>query len=659
MADDEPFTYPANNGSTGIMEIPTARVMSENHYRAGVSQIEPYRYYYMSISPLDRLEITGRVTEIMGVRADTSDSRFQGYGNTKDKSLDIKYQFLKESKWMPAASLVISDPQGTRLYASQSIVASKQLYPFDFTMGFGNGRFGKNPLTSSGETFKAEIFTNPKAWWRDAQFFWGVQMALSEKYALMMEYNPIRYSRQSPDPARDRYFLDEPPSKFNWGLRWKPFTWSEIDFTYQRGEKFGVNASVQFDLGQSLRPLYTPPFRENKKYKTNPLKERFTEALYEAGFSDIAIVIDGADLWIEAQNDRYFDDLKAVGIAARIIDGIAPLKFSDVHIILTRNSIPIFDFATTGYDISEWQADRLTSSEFYYLARIDTTRLKGLDAEKEHKQNIDYGIKPALETYVNDPSGFFKYRLGADAWMSWNPWSGASFTVGLEAYPLNNISTSVEPLYDDVRSDIALYKEKDVAMSRLMASQTFKLEKQTYGRLSGGYLEMEFAGLSGEIARPVLDGRLFLGLESSVVKKRDPDSTFGLKDGLNGKTYYTMFLNSRLNVPELNASIDVKAGRFLGGDTGARLTVSKHIKGITIYGWYSVTDTSIFRDPDNRGYHDKGIGITIPIYIFRGTDSKTAYSYGVSPWTRDVAQDIYHYETIFDYIGRAVPLPHK
>src|SRR3989338_11298232 len=85
VADDEPFTYPSNWGGTGLMEIPTARVMKENSFRIGISQIEPYRYYYGAISPLKRLEIDGRITEILGTKI--TSPGWQGYGNEKDKSI--------------------------------------------------------------------------------------------------------------------------------------------------------------------------------------------------------------------------------------------------------------------------------------------------------------------------------------------------------------------------------------------------------------------------------------------------------------------------------------------------------------------------------------------------------------------------------------------
>jgi hypothetical protein len=44
--------------------------------------------------------------------------------------------------------------------------------------------------------------------------------------------------------------------------------------------------------------------------------------------------------------------------------------------------------------------------------------------------------------------------------------------------------------------------------------------------------------------------------------------------------------------------------------------------------------------------------LTFPLRLFKGSDSKTTYSYAISPWTRDVAQDIDHYNNLFDFMGR-------
>lgn len=206
------------------MEIPTARVMKEDTYRIGAGQVYPYRYYYAAFSPLPRVEIDGRVTEIIGVPGFPNDPN-SSYGNAKDKALDIKLQLLRETRYLPAFSLGIMDPQGTRKYPSQYLVASKQIYPFDFTIGFGNGRFGKTPLPPSDNTFKVEMFSDPSQWLNESQFFGGIQFSPSSRFSLMMEYSPIKYEKQTSDPAQPKYFQSAVPSQFNFGLRWKPFTW--------------------------------------------------------------------------------------------------------------------------------------------------------------------------------------------------------------------------------------------------------------------------------------------------------------------------------------------------------------------------------------------------------------------------------------------------
>ena len=125
-AGDAPFTGPNNFGVTGLLETPTARMMPENRYRVGATQVHPYRYYFGTVGVFDRLEVNGRVTQVIGVPGfDNNNS----YGDYKDKAVDAKFLVLKEGKYLPALAVVVSDPTGTRLYASQAIVASKRISP--------------------------------------------------------------------------------------------------------------------------------------------------------------------------------------------------------------------------------------------------------------------------------------------------------------------------------------------------------------------------------------------------------------------------------------------------------------------------------------------------------------------------------------------------
>ena len=620
--------------------------MQEGGYRVGVSNIDPYRYYYGAISPVKGLEIDGRITEVLGVPALTA-----GYGNTKDKAIDLKYQLCEEGKYRPAIALGIMDPHGTRKYASQYLVASKQLYPFDFTIGLGNGRFGKKPLTSEPKGIKFEIFSDTGGWLSDSQFFYGIQFAPSEKYAFMVEYNPIQYHKTG-DSAQTKYFQDPVPSKFNFGIRWKPFRWSEIDLSYQRGNRLGINFSMAFDLGTPMIPIYDHPYREKQESELTSLSKRIVRALYDSGFSDIGVEETGDDLRIDAQNDRYYYTPKAIDVVLAIVADIVPDDIHDVRLVLKDNGIPIASLVTTREDVVDLYAEKLTFGEFFYLSDISTGISRTPGGKKTHRKYFDYGIKPAFRMFLNDPTGFFKYRLGVSAWSGFHPWKGASFVAGIEAYPLNTVSTSNKPLSIPVRSDIVSYQEETVALERLMYDQIEKTKHDVYMRASAGLLEVQYAGLDGEVAMPLFDGRFMVGLSGSLVKKREPGAPFSLKDNPRKEHYKTAFLNTRLNIPEQEISIDLKMGEFLAGDRGARITISKFFNGVILSAWYSRTDTDIFSDVHNRGYHDKGIAISIPLRMFKGSDSKTSYRFGISPWTRDVAQDIDHFNPLFDYIGR-------
>lgn len=645
-AGDEPFTFPSNLGLTGLLETPTARVMKENRYRIGASAVHPYRTYFGTVGIFDRLEMNGRVTEVIGVPGFNEGSP---YGDFKDKAVDVKLQILPEGKYTPALAIAILDPHGTRVYASQVLVASKQIHPFDFSIGLGNGRLGKNALPPQGEGFGIELFSKPKQWWREAQLFGGIQFAPSEKFALVAEYSPIRYDRQTSDPAQPKYFTSPVPSRFNYGIRWKPTRWSEIDASWQRGDQFGVSASIAFDIGKPLIPIFDAPYREPASRRPNPASERIADALRESGFSDIGVEADGATLWIEAQNDRYYFNARAIEVILDILAERMPDSVDYVRIAIRENGIPVGEFVTTASGIAALHAGEIPKNRFFEASAFKTSDSGVHVKETVHRRRFSYGLKPSVETFLNDPSGYFKYRLGLFGWLTAQTWKGGSAILGVEGYPVNTVSTSNVPLSIPVRSDIADYKKEDVALGRLMAEQILKTRDPIFGRLSAGLLEVEYAGVDGEVAMPLFHGRILAGVSGSIVRKRDPNDPFKLK---GSDRFHTSFLNARLNLPEHSVYVDVKAGRFLAGDKGARVTLSKFVHGVVLSAWYSFTGTSIFNDSLNRGYHDKGISVDIPIRLFTGHDSRTSYRYALSPWTRDVAQDVDHYRTLFDLIGR-------
>ncbi|MEM3845190.1 MAG: YjbH domain-containing protein [Candidatus Parvarchaeota archaeon] len=656
FAFDNFLHSPNNYGVTGLMSIPTARVMKKDTYRIGISRDSPYVHYYLTVSPLKGLEINALVTEILGVKGFGASSE-SGYGSYKDKSIDIKYQVEKEGKYTPAVAIGLLDPYGqSRRYSSQYIVLSKQIYPFDFTLGLGNGRLGKEPLPPVGGHFASmQMFTHPRAWLKDSNLFWGIQFAPSDKWALMLEYDPIEYSNDTADPAQQAYFKSPPPSHYNVGLRLMPAKWLEVDLSYQRGNSFGVNISMPFDIGKPMRPIQDHivdyPYVDQSAGSFNT---RLASALSQSGFSNIRIKLENANLWIEAQNDTYFYTPKAIKVISQIVSSIKHKKIKKVHIILSRNNVPTIEYNTTKQDIDDYNSGKLKTWEFLYLSKVNTDVTKGIDAPIQYPKQFSYEINPSLQNFLNDPSGFFKYRFGVIGVLKYYPWKGATVVSQVDFYPINNISTiNTQPLSIPVRSDYPFYLERKLALSRLLYNQIVKFPDDIYARGTVGLLETEYAGLDAEVAKPLFGGRVLIGISGSLVKKRSITDPFGFSHKSYAKKYYaTGFFNLRYNIPNTQMYVDLKTGRFLAGDVGTLIKVSKFINGVTLSAWYSFTDTGIFSDQYNRGYHNFGVSVSIPLRLFEGKDTKSVYSYSLEPWTRDVAQDINHYDELFDYIDR-------
>jgi hypothetical protein len=422
-----------------------------------------------------------------------------------------------------------------------------------------------------------------------------------------------------------------------------------VGASWQRGNEIGVTASVAFDIGRSLVPIHDPPYRESFDASREPLADRIGLALSEVGFSDIGVSSDGFTLRIDAQNDRYFFAPRAVEVLLSTIAPFLPPNVEYVRVQLKENGLPAAEAAVPASVLSRESGGRIPTER-----RREATgfRSAGFDAPIRaitHRRWFDYSLKPSFQTFLNDPSGFFKYRVGLVGSLSAFPWRGGTGFLELDAYPLNNISTSNAPLSIPIRSDLADYMQQDVSLGRLLFAQTFATREPAYLRLEAGMLERMFGGVDAEVGLPLWNGRVLAGASGSLVRKRAPDEPFGF---LGNENYHTALLQGRLNVPEIDAAINVKWGRFLAGDRGVQVAVSKFIRGVTLSAWYSATDTDVFTDPYNRGYHDKGISVEIPIRLFIGRDSKTTYRYIMAPWTRDVAQDIWRYLPLFDLIGR-------
>jgi len=634
LAGDRPFNNASNWGGTGLLEMPNARVLEDGTIRLGVAQADPYRWYAGAMGVLPRVEFGGRFTELLNRQINDQ------YGNDRDKAFDVKFQVVREGKYLPAIAIGVNDFHGTRQFPSEYITFSRQFYPLDITFGFGTKRFsgGRN-------AFGIEDF-GP---------FGGIEWNINSRFNMMAEYSPIEYEK-------DKWLaVDEKvKSPINVGMRAEIFRGVDLGLSWQRGDTLGVMLHFNVKLGKSVLPKKPNPpawrtlepkafTEEDALQQINAIKDE----IEKAGFDNIRIYLTGKVLTVEYQNDRYISNQKAVGRGLRILLKHAPPDIERIAVVLTRRKMAFLRVSVPPDIFDQYLMGGMRQDIFDQLVSIQTVSDKTskgqpLSAQSDKDTRLDYqwGIKPEFETFFNDLSGAFRYRVGIKPFARVYPWKGAEL-AGAYMIPFYSNVTSVKtPPPDAVRSDAWKYLGNEHHLDRLYLDQTFRLGEETFARLSAGYFEKMYAGTGGEILTFPGKGSFAFGVESDWVKKRVPGSTLAVYDD---KDYYTVFGNLYYRFKPLKITMRAQYGRFLGADVGWRFEARReYSNGLVIGAWYTFTDTDHFLTEDNRGYNDKGIFMRLPAQMFSIRETRTRYHYSLTPWTRDVGAMVDHPSELYE-----------
>jgi hypothetical protein len=246
---------------------------------------------------------------------------------------------------------------------------------------------------------------------------------------------------------------------------------------------------------------------------------------------------------------------------------------------------------------------------------------------------FDYGIAPYLAFSFFDPDNPVRVEAGAQLKLSYRPAPGLTF-AGRFRYPVaGNIGDSdriSDSRIEPVRTNAVLYaRESDLEINTLTAEYMFRPGKDLFGRVSAGYLEDMFGGVSAELLWYPIGSRLALGAELNYARQRDFDMQFGFQDyGVvtgHASAYYDLgngFLGQ------------VDAGRYLAGDWGATFSLDREFKnGFRVGGYFTLTDVS--SEDYGEGSFDKGIRFEVPLSWLTGQPSKTILKQNIQPIMRD------------------------
>jgi len=167
------------NGATGLIDMPSGDAQDDATFSFSMAKIGPMTRATFSFQFSERVSASFRFNTWRDW-----DTLFPGDGDKEtDRSIDLRYQVLKEGDFLPAVTIGLIDMTGKGLMSSEYIAATKTFGDrLKVTAGLGWGRmgtqgglgqpFGARPALSSTDYGKPNV----DQWFRgDAALFGGVE----------------------------------------------------------------------------------------------------------------------------------------------------------------------------------------------------------------------------------------------------------------------------------------------------------------------------------------------------------------------------------------------------------------------------------------------------------------------------------------------------
>jgi hypothetical protein len=639
-----PFAGYSTYGTPGLIDMPSALGRPDSELGFTSSHFVKQSRNTLSFQITPRLTGSFRYALLYDVRS-------AGGGAVNDfifdRSFSLQYLLADEGVYRPAIAIGLNDFLGTGIYSSEYLVATKRVgQSLRFTGGIGWGRLGgvggfDNPLGVISNHFSTRPGIGGAAagkiqagnWFRgDAALFGGVEWQATDKLTLLVEYSSDAYPSESPSAFQRK-------SPFNFGVKYQARPGVVIGAQYLYGAQFGAFVSLTFNPRKP--PAYggldkAPPSvvpRQSQRFsqQTGDVDSRANGALARAGVRLHGLRVSGRTARIEIENETFGASAQAVGRTARALSGVLPPEVEVLEIVMVSSGIAGSQITLQRSDIEELEHELDNSWQSFTRAQISNA--PPLQPRGARYPAFDWAVKPYLSPSLFDPDQPVRADLGLELSAKYEPAPGFVFSGILRQKAIGNLNQSTRPstsVLPHVRSDFNIYeKQGNPALTELTGAYYFTPSAQTYGRVTAGYLEPMFGGVSAELLWKPVNSRFALGAEISVVRQRDFDQLFGFRD--YGVT--TGHISAYWDMGKgYHSQLDV--GRYLAGDWGATFALDREFKnGWKVGGFVTLTNVS-FSD-FGEGSFDKGLRFTVPIDWLSGNPTQDKFTTVIRPVTRD------------------------
>ena len=244
-----------------------------------------------------------------------------------------------------------------------------------------------------------------------------------------------------------------------------------------------------------------------------------------------------------------------------------------------------------------------------------------------------YSLLPYYKLHLFDPDRPLYYDLGPRLRLEYKMKPGLIFKFsGIKSYysTFDDIRRGEKGNLPKVRTSSAKYRnELRTRIETLSASSYFKLSNDIYGRMTAGFLEDMYAGISSEVLYFPTTSSFSIGTELNYVKARDYRQLFKLKE-VSGLAKTNGHITGYWDTGYYDYLAQLDFGKYLAGDIGSTLTMTREFKnGWKAGGFFTLTNAS-FSD-FGEGSFDKGIFFSIPLNASVPFESKASITEFIRP----------------------------
>ncbi len=661
QADDFPSLN--LNGITGLIDMPSGEMQPDGYLTLNHGTFGPISRNTLSFQILPRLSGSFRYVGIRQWNAQTCPPRCTGadaFETYYDRNFDLRYQLLSESKYLPSVTIGLQDFIGTGLSMAEYVAATKNFGPkLKVTAGLGFGRlgsygalgepFGKRPKIDFGNGG----LPNFEQWFRGpAAPFGGVEYRLSDTVTLKAEYSSDDYLIE----ATRRGTFDR-ATPFNFGVEYQYSKSVTLGAYSMHGTELGFNVSIALNPAQrpyggiggpGPQPVQprVPRSERPDVWDTAWLAQPDAKALLIAnmnrnlvrtGLTVEQISVTGDTAQIRFRNTIYDASAQAVGRIARAMAYTMPPSVEVFEIVPVANGMPAVKLVVRRSDIEalEFAPDAGSLLGDRVAIKEAGQPLPDQARNTELYPRFSWSLGPFAQTMLFNPAEPFQAIAGAQLSGRFEISPGFVLTGSVTKRLFGEVITDNRKgsgKLQPVRSDADQYIDRsDVSIESLTAAWYGRLAPNVYGRVTAGYLEQMFGGVSVEVLYKPVNRRWAIGADVNHVAQRDTDGGLGF-----GKYDYRVtsgFVSGYYDLGRgFEAQLDV--GRYLAGDVGGTLTLMRTFQNGWKVGAFA-TVTNLSAEEFGEGSFDKGLKFEIPFAWFSGQPTRLIRPFTLRPLGRD------------------------